>query len=405
MSKASVAAFAVLVMATAIPLHAGDPIRIFLVYDEQQIGDSDRALLLDALCDVLPRRDWRRVTVPAATSVAAVVDDYYDYWDNPAKEENPYPLSTAAIAYHIRRANKDAIPADDWIPAGTELRIPPLPVRAQWRNEENVLIRLYDPASQSYEKIQSLDDRIPKAQHPTNALADKNHPFRVARLTVFEIPDWPKFVEKLADEEKVNPLDLPNHAVLVKGEQKLVDIELFACDAPPPVSDPPPFTKEEVERFRAELPQRLAQKPPFPLWVIDWNIGVENGHGTKVLSVVHDVLDNLGLCALKNYVRTFDLNPRRNQKGLQALFTEYRRSYEREANFDRKTGPIAFAAAEEWINQPTFTIDEADPQTVPINEYVLQAVLWRFMYGTPKWVNMSFTLTYPQAQVLNAMYM
>src|SRR6185436_1222036 len=25
--------------------------------------------------------------------------------------------------------------------------------------------------------------------------------------------------------------------------------------------------------------------------------------------------------------------------------------------------------------------------------------------GTPKWVNMSFTLTYPQAQVLNAMYM
>lgn len=378
--------------------------RIFLIYDEQQIGDADRAVLLDALCYAVDPEDWRPVVVPFATNLNGVVDRYYDYWDNPSKEENPFPLSMAAIARHIAEENRDVVLPDGGVPEGAELRIPPLPVRGEWRNEEDIRVRLYDPKRRAYEKLPALPEVMPMATQRTNALADKNHPFRHARLTVFEIPDWEKFAEKLDRAKVKNPADLPAGAVLVRGEQRLVPLELLEHCEPNSSDAFAPGVAEELATFRAELPQRLA-KQPIPLWIVDWNIDVPGGHGKKVLSVVYAVLEQLGLCELKDYVKPFDLNPHNNGPELERTLTLYRNIYESKANLDQKTAPIIFATAKAWITNPDPALKTADAESVKINEYVLQAVLARFLYGQPTWVNMSFTLKYPQAQLLNAMYL
>lgn len=240
-----------------------------------------------------------------------------------------------------------------------------------------------------------MPEVMPRATQRTNAIADVNHPFRAARLTVFEIPDWSAFSRKLDEAQVKHPADLPAGAVLVRGEQRLVPLELIEhCDAAVADSSPLVPLTEELAAFRAQLPERLAKKP-VPLTIVDWNIDVPGGHGRKVVSVVYSVLEQLGLCELKEHVRTFDLNPHNNPGELERTLTIYRNVYESKANLDDKTAPVIFETAKAWITKPDPALKTADAQSVKINEYVLQAVLARFLYGQPTWVNMSFTPEVP----------
>jgi hypothetical protein len=393
----------------ALPAAAGD--RVFLMYDEQQIDDASRADLINALCYILPPPKWRRVKVEQAATVNAIIDRYYDYWDNPTKAENPYPNTTMAIARSIRRGNKNVVLQDDVVPAGTELRIPPLPVRGQWANKLEFHIRVYDPVRQAYEMLDrpfEEYERIPVPSVVTDAPANLDHPFREARLTLFEIPDWKEFIARLENDEVPVPTDLPNSAVLVKGEQKVVELDFFDSECPAPAATFSELAqlkrlRVEIDRYRAALPNILAANTPVNLWIVDWNF--KDGHGKRVAEVVDEILDALDLCELKKFVKTFELNPHLNRDGLKDALAQYRTYYEKDKNFDKNIGPVAFETAESWIKNPPAALATGDTQVLRMNEFVVQAVFWKFLYNTPKWVNMSFTTRDPQTQVLNSIFM
>ena len=373
--------------------------RVVLLYDEQEIDDRDRAQLYEAVAASVPVGQWRVIEVHESASVPAIIDRYYDFWDDPRRDPSlmPFKETVEVLARIIRDANGIA---GDAIPAGTRLRIPPLPVRGMLLQEQAIRVRLFDTATHAYAWMESAAAPLPVARDRASALATKEHPYRSARLTAIEV-DAASLATLLADERHA----IPEGAVLIRSARAArltlsgdtCDGEAFASF----VSTHATAAETALDEARTRLPAILHDDPPPPLRIIDWNVAPETaGHGSKVVSVVREVLERLEMSELLPFVQTFDLNPRNNAAELRATLEAYEAAH-RGDNFNRATSKLAFRAAYAWIDRPAAEAGlEHD-----VNELVLQAVFWRFLFEEPSWLNLSFSVNYPAGQLLDAIFM
>jgi hypothetical protein len=390
--------------------------RVVLIYDEQEISDHDRAALYDVIIAASSAEQWRTIRVTKACPIETVVDDYFDYWFASKPNEDPsnklYPDTCAVLAQAIRTRNADKLAADGAVAAGTTLSIPPLPVRGQTKQGEQLRIRLYNPATRSYGWIKSLSKPLPQAADPNDSLATKDHPYRNSRVTAIEV-DWTavtKLISSARADGSPNPHRIPQGSVIVKIDERTAHLTLYedVCDADRYAAFVSPHAdaaREELQRNRERLPEILENNPPMPLVIVDWNF--ENGHGSKVESVVKQVLHEYGVWEqLCPFVKTFDLNPRGKDYGeLKATLQTYEEWFATHADFDKPTTALAFKAAYAWLSDPPAEAVDPDALEHDVDELVLQAVLWRFLVPETSWMNLSFSINYPQGQLINAIYM
>ena len=401
-------ALALFLAVVALPLLAQQPDeRVLVVYDEQELADADRAQMFALLLETAPKSWWREITVDRPQTIRTVLDDYYDYWDNPLKsaDKNPFKSTVDVLQTAIQRENGMAAERDE-LAAGTKLRIPPVPVAGERNVKPNVPVRtrIFDPSSFRYGFVPSLKN-VGRATTRDVSLA-KDHAFRAARLTVIEIPHWRDAAAYL----RKHKIPLPQ-GVLVKRPTATAKLEFLDpnedADCPPRVTalEGSPLvtvTKAELEKRRGKIDDVVLAAEAMPLWIVDWDVDVPGGHGNKVHAVVTGVLRDLGFEELLPHVHTFDLNPMHNGQELLRTLQAYRDFNEANDNFSAEAMSLAFRTAKQWIEKP-----EIDPNAPAqdIDEFVLQSVFWRFLYNAPSWANFSFRTLYPQGALLHASFM
>jgi hypothetical protein len=369
--------------------------RGFLVYDEQKISDHDRWELYNVIIKASDPTGWRTVTTDQDTSLRAIIKRYYLFEDQPGEqpENNLFKETVDGLKTAIQKRN-GLDPNRDRVDKGTTLRIPPVPVRGHVFNADTPHVRIFDPAKRTYTQVATLTN-APVGGRVITAATTRESTFRDGRLTAIEV-DETKVADVVAKEEgailpETISLKTSDHNVrisLLEPTSQGCDPEGYRAFVSPHSAD--------AEATLVEYRQRageVAQSAP-PLVIVDWDTDDEtHGHGSKVVNVVYQVLDELKLQQLRSLVKPFDLNPRNNQQGLKQLFDDYKSRFSGD--------PAVFQEAEDWIAHPPSSGAPGDVDH-DINETILQAIFWRYMFQEPTWLNLSFSFNYPQMNLLFA---
>jgi hypothetical protein len=397
----------------ALAAGAQEDNRVFVIYDEQEINDANRAHLYDLLLQTIPAGEewWRQVDVTEPTSLRWLLDHHYDYWDNKTKDRdgNPFKQTVDLLVRWIKK--KNGLTSEN-VPKG-KLWLPPVPVAGK-RDESPKAFpaRLFNPKTRQYALLRRLDVIGQATTRDDDPV--KQNDFRDAKLTFMEIPHALQAAEFI----RANGLKLPT-GVMVRRANAMAALSLeppndniLPDDCAPRAtalagSPRLAMTTQELALRRQTLDKVLLAAEAMPLWIVDWDTEVPGGHGNKVHVIVQGILRDLGLPELIDHVHTFDLNPVNNEEGLRDTLEAYRGFYEGNENFKPATMDLALKGAKGWIDAKDVrkTADGKSDGKQVIDEFVLQSVFWRFLFNEPSWVNFSFETRYPQGQILNALYM
>jgi hypothetical protein len=149
----------------------------------------------------------------------------------------------------------------------------------------------------------------------------------------------------------------------------------------------------------AQKQQLVRNSELLPLVIIDW-VSPPLNHGKKVASVARGLLAQLQLSDLK--VQEVDLNPTNNRVNLTAIFEDFiQHQYCSTENCKSEGSAAIINEARKWLKtNPIVSTD-----TIPVKQLVLEAVLWKFFKQQAAWVNMSFSISSPALEILQANYL
>jgi len=373
--------------------------KVWLIYDEQEIPDRERARVYALLSDTVPKDKWPRILARRGENLWGVVSKYFQFFAKiDPNTKQGYPQTTDALVKEIQRANDIKVPE---LTEDTELRLPPVPVRGDSFFElPGFHIRTYRPSTQCYESADRLSALTFCDTSRIAPAADLGSE-RAANFTVVEFDASTLSTERLRSFGEHWPAD-----VFIRSSSRYVQIRLFQqgsgqCgDATDWLSNSPylPLLKERLSALGDEGKQQLATKAKrMPFVILDW--GTESsaqGHGAKVLSVAHYLLHELGLDFVSDLVVGLDLRPGPKSQGelLSVL-----RNYQTKTKGRLKQDPRSedFKDAERWIRHPPPLAEGAIDYQVP--EILVQALFWKFS-NEKSWVNFSFAFYSPALRLI-----
>ena len=196
----------VLAFATSPAVSAQAPVQpmpvptnqVALLYDDQKLSDGERAKLFSLVADSVPFSQWRTTTVAERTDLRTLVDRFFDYYSS-----GPYsaPLTVDAAVEIIRTSNGMSGTA---VPAGTTIRLPPLPMRAKGQFDYAREFRVYNADVQGYSAKQNAETvELPMTREMVLASSPRADPLRDATSTgiVIQVTD--------ANMNRLTPKALP----------------------------------------------------------------------------------------------------------------------------------------------------------------------------------------------------
>jgi hypothetical protein len=370
--------------------------KVAIVYDDQKLSDSARAKLVTIVSDSVPRSQWRTVTVESETDLRSLVNRYFDYFD---RGRYSAPRTVAAAIAVIQRANGLQT---ETVAAGTELALPPLPVRANGRFDARGVSRVFN-ANDSRQAVETSKEvvKLPTASATAAPAVDASSTERGTAATsiVVEMTKEnegqlaaksmpPGVVTFSALENTTNPA-APQIAI-GSVQVELLDAPATQCGDPFALLERSPLRSKQqalVRRHFLENEARLLELAErTPLVILD--VGFASHHGAKVREVVKQVLDRLGASSLLSKVREVELYPvdaRAKANLLDALETHAAPRRGMGNGFDDKA-----AEARRWIetasSMPAFIGPRLD-----MPELVLRAVFEKYVPSSA-FLNMSFRL-------------
>lgn len=369
-----------------------DTTGVVLMYDEQTASDAVRAAVARVIVASAPESSWRSIDVDSAvTSRELVVLSEYRYW------RDRFPETTQLLISSIDSANGTKELAS-WV--GRQLRIPPVPVRGHLRYGLGARVRAFDVLSKSYFAFRA-DRPTPEGEYmlartdEDTTPAPDTVPIRGGTVTAVTVPLASSLLRTvrnwIADFTAANELS-------VAADGGVVPIELYGvstadrCEAAAEWYTKSPYRRLALKRVQRMSEGQLAsielRAQRVPLTIVDWDIDTPSGHGSKVRSVAHDVLERVGLNSLSAAVRTIDLNPRRNKDQLKDIlqrFDAYLLMQKLRTGADRTQSQYARG----WLESGT-------PQDIAeTHEQVLRAVYWRTLVRDTGVVNFSFGVSGP----------
>jgi hypothetical protein len=387
---------------------SADTGKVFLIYDERNLSDNDRAALYATLLAAIPRDQWPTIKLEKAQKVATVVDDYYDYWYDP-KQSDPdktyLKVTTKLLSEAIRQANLGKIDHEDGIRQGMELKVPPLPVRARTATT-STKPRLFDPETLSYAFVATLSGNLTALENQTSKTI---HPVK-EMLAFREAPASGIAVDAaLLEKALSNPkFRLPAGAVLIKTASENLQLTFPAANASP-TSDWPLASFHAADAAAQlnveQITAAVKHQKPTELWVVDWWDTPTTGHGERVLSVVYDVLQDRGVYdLLKPYVRKFDLNPQ-NNKSLAKTLDAFQKFLTDHGGMSADKATNTFSDARKWLaSNPTAALNAAGEVQQTVNELVVQATLWNCLCQHTVISNFSWLLNDPRMRLIHKAY-
>jgi hypothetical protein len=390
--------------------------QIALVYDNRKITDAERAQLIAYVSEAVPVDRWNTLTVPANTTVAGLIDDYYDLY---AKEGQAYrqPISAQLLEIELRRGNPSL---GTVVAADTEVRMPPVPVRAMGRyavpRGAPETLRVFDAAQHAYGiSTTQRRDELPVPSEVLLAKAVDMKPQRASSTTAI-----------LLDVEHVvaaKPVALPASVVVLSSRPSGTDGQLRTGAVIDLLQDDDrdcldAFGAWEQSPYRALRERAIAGLSPSRLQevlerasrrrlvILDTQVDIEHGHGFKVASVARQTLDRLGLPQMSAGLDVFDLLPS-TPKAAQALrdaLAEWRAA--KPPNIPEDD----FLAAGRWIDERAAQASGTWPVRFDMPDVLLQAVLQKLLVtgaddsdpARPRrtWVNMSFRIDSPALRAI-----
>ena len=397
------------VTATPTPTSAAPdpPAPVMLVYHEQRLRDPQRAAIVRFVAAAVPPRDWKTEHVAKATTFAGLADDYYDLYER-GRFSNP--RSTAAMIEALRRGNPDL---PERIPAGTVVRLPPLPVRAKsiydvdrGRAED---FRVFSASDHAYVGTSGAD-ALPLPRETSIAIAQDMSAQRDASSTGIVLEVTPELQQAVAQRGVpavlVSTRRTAEDAQSVKTDARLELLQQGGDDCADAFDflSKSPFRTAAMGRLSA-LPSAtraailgLASRRRFV--VLDAQVTRPDGHGHKVHAVARATLEKLGAAEVAKHTQAFDLLPSSEEAA--------GRLGEALETFLASQQPVSdteIKRARDWIKEKRA---EAAANTWPpvfdMPDMLLQAVLWtNFIVGADAppgpeekkeavWLNMSFRI-------------
>ncbi|GEM_PF-5803824 len=370
----------------SISASAGERPKVLVVMPDQAISDSERADILTLATRAVPYDQWPVVPRKAGDAYATVLDRYLDYYKGAG------PETTDALIGAMHAASATLTPEQ----RKNELKLPPVPVRANTTFDFAPAIRSFDLGTSAY---------APPAATPEHNFIDnrlleaKKSPNRRATTTELRF-DAATLVHLAANLPRANFFA---HALVI-SEDGFAQVRLLDSSAPADCAKCPawfassPYIDLYKNRQSSYGPALAALKKKAaaePLVIIDWDVNdtdpVSAGHGSKVLSVAHYVTQLLGLSDLDPYIQTVELNPKRNP-GLKNDLEAFRLAVYNEPKFKSY-----FDDAKKWIDKP-FVTDTGSIQNVP--DLLIQALMWKWFEKNHAWVNFSLAVTSDALQII-----
>jgi hypothetical protein len=389
-----------------------------LVYREERLRDRERAEIVSFVAAAVPVRDWKTHTVETATTFADLANTYYDLYSSRRPARGPCgrndgfanPRSAAAMVKALRRGNPEL---PERIPAGTVVRLPPVPVRAKGcydvdrgRDED---FRVFSARNHAYAGTSGADV-LPLPQETSIASAARMTSARNASSTGIVLEVTPELRQAVA--ERGVPAVLVSTRRTAEGAQSVkTDARLELLEQPAAectdafdVLNKSPFRTAAMTRLSA-LPAAtraailgLASRRRFV--VLDAQVTRADGHGHKVHAVAKATLEKLGAADVAERTQAFDLLPS-NAKAAGDL----RKALETFVKSQRPVADTEIKRARDWIEEKQ--AEAASRTWAPVfdmPDMLLQAVLWtNFIVGADAapgpeekkeavWLNMSFRI-------------
>lgn len=371
------------------------PPRIRLVFDEQLMTDPVRAQVYDVIAQSVPESEWPTLQITDPTNIPALLNDYFDIYSNGA---GAAPRTQRLMTAMVENAN--AAP-DEGVLAAGEIKVPPVPVRAYSHYaKDEVTTRRFDPESMSYE-LRSPSGTVERRVDEI-APAASNGIARRGRITevVVSLTDAVRDRLRRYGTALQHVLAIDDSQGDIATMQLLSDQPAATCDSAAKWLPGSPYhSSMQLTLTAAEIAKMKSAAGLVPLTVVDWNVGVPNGHGAKVRAVVTEALHNLGLAALDAHVSTIELNPVRNRAGLKSMLAGYKKKLSSPSGSDIAK---AFETAEKWVD--THVPADPDSLTQRVPSLVLQAIFWDQFRKTQA-INFSFTTDSAALTVLDSNFM
>lgn len=358
---------------------------VLIIYPEQSIADSTRARVSMLIAQMMPFDRWRRELLPEGISKDSALNALFRYYPR------QYPNTSAALRRLIDSANGAGV----W----RSILVPPIPLRGYARFNFETSWRVYDPLLNSYARF-SLDsstylktytfaiDRIDSAAiAPTPMATEFGGTHTIVRIPVFgsvtgrhllRVPEG-VYARTAGGLARVQLGPNAAQACDIKDATTLLAASPYANELKSAVKL---LLKSASDTARVSAAARAT-----PLRILDWNVdAASGGHGSKVVSVAHAVLEELGLPFLTPYVQRFELNPARRRNEVKQILADYTAQLSLQ---ERKQSAAEVAQAPAWIesyNPPTHSLE------FDIREVVLRALLWKATQPGVAWYNMSFRI-------------
>jgi hypothetical protein len=382
--------------------------QVALLYDDQKLSDAERAKLFTLVADSVPPQQWRTITLAERTDLRTLVDRFFDYYPS---GQYSAPLTVDAVVEIIRRYNDVSGIS---VPAGTTVRVPPLPMRAKGRFDFEREFRVYNADVQGYSAKQNAEVvALPTNRELAVPSSPGANPFRDATSTGIVI----QLTE--ANINRLTPKTLPAGVIALSavpapgadpGSTDLV-IGVVPMELLPttPAACANPFATLEASPFRARQRARVesATTPDddrllrvaadTPLIVLD--VGFVSHHGFKVRRVAEQVLQRLGAPRLAERIVAVEMYPvdAQAKQELAGTLNEYVASQptlaEDSAEFKHRV-----EAAHRWIESSAGTVSLTGPR-LDIPEVLLRALFFKHVTRGAV-LNMSFRMQAPATAAL-----
>ncbi len=395
-----------------VDVHAQPPAGanvVALVYDDSTISDVERAALVDFVADSVPTEKWETVSVKRPVAITSLIDDFYDFFPS---GERAAPATVQALERAIRRHNEN-LPSKTLPPI--TLRLPPFPVHAFFTGRPTRATRLFEAATRKYSFTNNpTDARYPTDRHfgvlskqprsvtdarQFNKPDDVRHTTLTTILVTADRPRIDQFLIGLGDPREIllfSPTitegdDVPrvrtgfSTVELLEGTQECTDGREWMANSPYLSAWRASAAAATLTASRDALHDLAAHR--MPLYVLD--VGFDGGHGSEVVGVATQLLEDLGAGFLADCIKHWELVPSTSTSAvaLQMEVDAFRN--------ERPTSPVVLSGFVEelsrWLKASP-ALEVGHKFNVP--DLMFSALMWR-TFNEHRWVNMSSRVRSP----------
>jgi hypothetical protein len=323
-----------------------------IAYDDKKLTEEQNKKLALLLIDYSELTNWRKETVKAGTELKSWIAEKY----NLDSEKNSEIIEIFLEATIASNSLNSTVISDE-----SEIRFPPYPKKSEgclsWRGVWACIVN----GLRSRERTVDTNDN--SAEEP---------PYAGVGLTRVVLPTG------VTSSGIISGKNIPNNALIYSRDSGLARINLLEEDTVQnkEYNFESPFklaATENVKKFGVENINRVANQ--VRLWIIDWNF--QNGHGSKVRSVIDKTINGFGL-DLTKYIEHVDLAPyKENVPRLNKLVVNYALSLKK-SNQDEverlKTEALAWIKdqSEKW---------QYSKKPGEIHEFILYAAINKVLSG------------------------